>query len=86
MTAPTLVVHGTHDRLSPPLNGRLLARLIPGARLHLLDRCGHFLITDAGDEVAAVIGRFLSASAASHLAGSPARQPLLGRPALPATV
>ena len=59
--APTLVIHGTHDRLSPPLNARLLARLIPGARLHLLDRCGHFFITDAGDEAAEVIGRFTAA-------------------------
>ena len=59
VVAPTLVVHGTHDRLSPALNARLLARLIPGARLHLLDRCGHFIITDAGDELCVVIDRFL---------------------------
>ncbi len=29
---PTLVLHGDHDRLIPDINGRLIARLIPGAR------------------------------------------------------
>src|SRR6478752_1769941 len=33
--APTLVVHGTEDRIVPLGNGRALAELIPGARLHV---------------------------------------------------
>jgi 3-oxoadipate enol-lactonase len=32
--APTLVVHGTEDRMVAPANGRALAEAIPGARLH----------------------------------------------------
>jgi len=39
--APTLVVHGTADRMIPPANGELIAALIPGARLELLEGVGH---------------------------------------------
>jgi pimeloyl-ACP methyl ester carboxylesterase len=39
--APTLVVHGTEDRMLPVVNGKLIARLIPGARLELLHGVGH---------------------------------------------
>lgn len=80
ITAPTLVLHGTHDRLSPPLNARLLARLIPGARLQLLARCGHFMVTDAGEEAAAAIAGFLDS--APRLRPGPRPRPRL-RPARP---
>jgi pimeloyl-ACP methyl ester carboxylesterase len=58
VTAPTLVVHGTEDRIVPPDNGRALAELIPGARLHVADDAAHMLATDApqADEV---VVRFL---------------------------
>jgi len=38
---PTLVIHGDVDRLLGPGNGRLIASLIPGARLEMLPRIGH---------------------------------------------
>jgi pimeloyl-ACP methyl ester carboxylesterase len=38
---PTLVIHGTEDRMLPPVNGELIASLIPGARLELLEGVGH---------------------------------------------
>lgn len=41
ITAPTLVVHGTDDRLFPAAHGQALAREIPDAELLLLDRVGH---------------------------------------------
>ncbi len=44
--APTLVVHGEDDKLVPPVNGRVVARRIPGARFELLPKAGHILITD----------------------------------------
>lgn len=58
--APTLVVHGTHDRLVPAVNARILAALIPDARLHLLPRAGHFFITDAGLAAGQAIRSFLA--------------------------
>jgi pimeloyl-ACP methyl ester carboxylesterase len=39
--APTLVIHGTEDRMLPFADGERLARLIPGARLERLDGVGH---------------------------------------------
>jgi pimeloyl-ACP methyl ester carboxylesterase len=39
--APTLVVHGTEDQMLPAANGKVIARLIPGARLELLHGVGH---------------------------------------------
>ena len=39
--APTLVLHGAQDELTPPANARLLARAIPGARLELVPDAGH---------------------------------------------
>jgi 3-oxoadipate enol-lactonase len=41
IAAPTLVVHGTADKMIPVANGKLIASLIPGARLELLDGVGH---------------------------------------------
>jgi pimeloyl-ACP methyl ester carboxylesterase len=39
--APTLVVWGREDRLIPLAYGEAWARSIPGARLHVMERCGH---------------------------------------------
>jgi 3-oxoadipate enol-lactonase len=41
VAAPTLVIHGTADKMIPVANGELIASLIPGARLELLDGVGH---------------------------------------------
>jgi aminoacrylate hydrolase len=40
--APTLVIGARDDQLTPPGLSEELARLIPGAQLHLLDAGGHF--------------------------------------------
>ncbi len=41
LAAPTLVLHGTEDRLVDPANARLLAARIPDAELVLLEGAGH---------------------------------------------
>ena len=46
IAAPTLVVHGTLDQLLPVANGRLLAELIPGARLEVFDGVGHLFFLE----------------------------------------
>ena len=51
ITAPTLVIHGTHDPLFPPAHGEALAAAIPGARLLLVDGLGHELPRWAWDAV-----------------------------------
>jgi 3-oxoadipate enol-lactonase len=47
IVAPTLVVHGRHDRMIPIENGRVLAERIPGARLIEVEECGHLYPTEA---------------------------------------
>ena len=41
ITAPTLVIHGSKDRMVPLSGGRATARAIPGARLLVIDGMGH---------------------------------------------
>ncbi len=43
ITAPTVVLHGRADKLQRPFGGRMVARAIRGARLHLIDGMGHDL-------------------------------------------
>jgi pimeloyl-ACP methyl ester carboxylesterase len=43
LSVPTLVVHGAEDPLFPLPHGEALARLIPGARLVVLEQTGHEL-------------------------------------------
>ncbi|HEX8054229.1 MAG TPA: alpha/beta hydrolase [Thermoleophilaceae bacterium] len=43
ITAPTLVIHGTKDKMIRVSGGKATARAIPGARLELIDGMGHDL-------------------------------------------
>jgi poly(3-hydroxyalkanoate) depolymerase len=56
---PTLVLMGRDDPLVPPINGRILAGLIPNARLELVDD-GHLFMVTRPVETAATIEAFLS--------------------------
>jgi 3-oxoadipate enol-lactonase len=53
--APTLVVHGTEDRMLPVVNGELIARSIPHARLELLDGVGHMFWWEQPERSAALV-------------------------------
>jgi 3-oxoadipate enol-lactonase len=56
---PTLVVHGTHDKLIPPSNGRNLAERIVGAELVILENCGHMPMWEKPEELTRVVRGFL---------------------------
>jgi poly(3-hydroxyoctanoate) depolymerase len=56
---PTLVISGDDDPIVPPINGRLLANRIPGARHHLVRGGGHLFMLDSPEEVAPLISDFL---------------------------
>jgi pimeloyl-ACP methyl ester carboxylesterase len=43
ISSPTLVIHGTVDKMVRPSGGRATARAIPGARLMMIDGMGHDL-------------------------------------------
>ena len=55
----TLVLMGRDDPLVPPINGHILATLIPNARLQMIDD-GHLFIVTRPAETAAVIEAFLA--------------------------
>ena len=68
--APTLVIHGDRDRLLPIQNGRLIARLVPHARLHVLEGAGHIYSVDAPAEHLRVVVDFLREQSARAQAAS----------------
>jgi pimeloyl-ACP methyl ester carboxylesterase len=60
ITQPTLVIHGALDPILPLPNGRALATLIAGARLHVLPRTGHELNRLDLDDIVSTITAFLA--------------------------
>jgi pimeloyl-ACP methyl ester carboxylesterase len=56
---PTLVMAGTDDPIVPVANGRILASLIPDARLATIND-GHLFLVTSATESAALISQFLS--------------------------
>ena len=62
LRVPTLVIHGDKDRLIPTINGRLIARLIRGARLHIIKGAGHVYSVDAPGEAAREAVAFLESN------------------------
>jgi poly(3-hydroxyalkanoate) depolymerase len=57
---PTLVLAGDDDPIVPLLNGRILARRIPNARLHIVHGGGHLLLLERPAEMAALVTGFLA--------------------------
>jgi pimeloyl-ACP methyl ester carboxylesterase len=60
---PTLIIHGTADRLLESVNGELLAQLIPGARLELLEGSGHMFFWEQPERSAELVRDHASAAA-----------------------
>ena len=60
VTCPTLVVGARDDLIVPPHLQESLARLLPGARLRLLERGGHFFPVTRTAEFLAVLGDWLT--------------------------
>jgi poly(3-hydroxyalkanoate) depolymerase len=56
---PTLIMAGSDDPIVPIVNARLMARLIPNARLEILDD-GHLFFVTRPTESAAIIEKFLA--------------------------
>ena len=58
LAQPTLVLAGTDDPIVPLVNGRILASLIPDARLVTIDD-GHLFLVTSAEESAEVVREFL---------------------------
>jgi 3-oxoadipate enol-lactonase len=59
ITAPTLVLHGTEDRMVDPENARILASRIPGAELVLLEGAGHVYHSEQPEAADATVLDFI---------------------------
>jgi poly(3-hydroxyalkanoate) depolymerase len=55
---PTLIVAGDDDPIVPVVNARIMARLLPDARLHVYSG-GHIALITEADQLAPVIEKFL---------------------------
>jgi pimeloyl-ACP methyl ester carboxylesterase len=55
LTAPTLVIHGTADRVLGYPNGPLVASLVPGARLETFEDVGHMFWWEQPERSAGLI-------------------------------
>lgn len=66
VTARALVIHAREDRVVPVEEGRLLASLIPDARLVVLDSANHILLAGepAWEQFLSELREFLGASSA----------------------
>ena len=60
ISCPTLILHGTEDRIVAMENARRLAALIPGARLRLLDGAGHLYHSEQPEEADGAVLEFLA--------------------------
>lgn len=65
ITAPTLVVHGTEDQMLPVSNGELIASLIPGARLEILEGIGHMFWWEQPERSAQLVREHTGAGVAA---------------------
>ena len=68
---PTLVVAGDDDPVTPLVNHRVIAALVPRAQLHIVRGGGHLALLDSAAEVGPVITSFLRGDPAGR---DPARE------------
>ena len=59
VSAPTLVVSGRHDWVTPVSQGEVIASGIPGARLEVFEDSGHFPFIEEQDRFLQVIADFI---------------------------
>jgi len=55
VAAPTVLILGSRDLMTPPKGGKALAAAIAGARLTVLEGAGHLLMTERPNEVLAAL-------------------------------
>lgn len=75
VTAPTLVLHGTADRMLPISNAEHIAGLVPGAQLEVFDGVGHLFWWERTDLSAELVREHCLRSVMSTLATQSATGP-----------
>jgi len=74
---PTLLVWGACDTFIPVSHAHATAELIPGARLEIFERAGHFPQLDEPGRFVRVLSDFLATSEAAHLSAESLRERLV---------
>ena len=64
IAAPTLVVHGSDDRILPVANAHAIAAQVPGARLEILDGVGHLFWWERPERSAQLVRELAQATTA----------------------
>ncbi|GAA4134382.1 alpha/beta fold hydrolase [Actinomadura keratinilytica] len=62
ITAPTLILHGDQDRLTPAANVPLLASRIPNARTHIFPGARHAYFQECRSQAGPLVADFLQAN------------------------
>ena len=57
--APTLLISGSADRMTPPSRSEYLRDQIEGAQLHIVEGAGHMVMIEQPDIVADLLGEFV---------------------------
>jgi len=63
ITAPTLVIAGRHDWITPPTQGEEIHRLISGSEYVVFEKSGHMPFIEEQDDFLDVVRRFLGIAA-----------------------
>lgn len=59
ISAPTLILTGTEDRVVDPRNSELLGEMIPNSKVRVLEGAGHLFFVERPDQVASLLEEFL---------------------------
>lgn len=68
LSAPTLLVWGMQDTITPPFVGEKFLELIPNSRLVMIDQCGHAPMMEHPEEFNKNLEAFLKEISATEAA------------------
>ncbi len=74
LAAPTLILHGSGDRVVPVANAVALSREMPSAEFHIIEGAGHLVFIERAEEVNEEILRFLEGHPSRHRAEAPMKR------------
>ena len=60
IVAPTLILVGSEDAITPPVDAELMHRAIAGSRLEIIKGAGHVVNLEKPEEFNAALGKFLA--------------------------
>ena len=60
IACPTLIIAGADDKVAPPGGSVIMSRQIPGARLEIIENCGHTMTMEQFPTLIALLKDFLS--------------------------